>query len=153
MGAHLPLRQRRGSPYAGHGGCAEQQLQPLVHPGCRDTETADFLRLYPGVWLHAAHRYRPAQRDPLDQRLQCRADGRGRYEPLHRRFRSERIHHPHADGNRCGGHRQRRLPCHALCGGLHHRQRRQRCLPDRDKHPPPGHFRGRQPPAACHDGK
>lgn len=97
--------------------------------------------------------YRPAQRDPLDQRLQCRADGRGRYEPLHRRFRSERVHHPHADGNRCGGHRQRRLPCHALCGGLHHRQRRQRCLPDRDKHPPPGHFRGRQPPAACHDGK
>ena len=89
VGTHLPLRQRRGPRPAGHGRCAEPQLQPLVHSGGRDAQAADLLRLYPGVRLYPAHRHRPAQRDPLDQRLQCRADGRGRYKPVHGGLRPE----------------------------------------------------------------
>jgi len=93
------------------------------------------------------------QRDPLDQRLQRRADGRGRYKPVHGGLRPERVHHPDADGHRRSGHRQRRLPCYALCRGFHLRQGRQHYLPDRDEHPPPGHLRRSQPAAAGHDGK
>ena len=40
-------------------------------------------------------------------------------KPVHGGLRPERVHHPDADGHRRSGHRQRRLPCYALCRGFH----------------------------------